>query len=63
MVLGGGDRVVASLEGDVVDTKTSPSQGRQSLQRTTPTNVVQRSLMHGAPSTRMEKCRKLVHAT
>ena len=42
MVLEGGDRVVASLEGDVVDTGTSPSRGRQSLQRTTPTNVVQR---------------------
>ena len=63
MVFRGGDRVVASLEGDVADTGTSPSRGRQSLQKRTPTNVVRRSLMHGAPSTRIEKRRKLVHAT
>ena len=61
MVFSGGDQVAASLEGDVADTGTSPSRGHQSLHRTTPTNVVRRSLMHGAPSTRMEKRRKLVH--
>ena len=63
MVLSRGDRVATSLEGDVADTGTSPSRGRQTLHRTIPTNVVRHSLMHGAPSTRMEKCRKLVHAT
>ena len=52
---GVGDRATSSLEGDVADTGTSPSRGRQSLQRTTSMNVVRRSLMHGAPSTRMEK--------
>ena len=62
MVLRGGDRVVASLEGDVADTWTSPSRGCQSLQRRTPTNVVRRSLMHGTPSIWIEKRRKLVHA-
>ena len=63
IVLGGGDRATIPLEGDMADTWTSPSRGRQSLQRTTPVNVVRRSFMYGAPSTRMEKRRKLVHAT
>ena len=55
MVLGGCDRAATSLEGDVADTGTSPIRGGQCLQRTTPVNVVRCSLMHGAPSTRMEK--------
>ena len=62
MAHGGGDRAATSLEGDVADTGTSPSRGRQSIQRTTLSHVVQRSLMHGAPSAHMEKRRKLVHA-
>ena len=60
---GGRDRATTSLEGNVADIETSPSRGRLSLQKTTPVNVVQRSLMHGVPSTRMEKRRRLVHVT
>ena len=60
---GTSDRVGASLEGDVADTGTSPSRGRQSLQRTTLSHVVRRSLLQDVPSTQMEKRRKLVHAT
>ena len=56
MAYGVGNRATTSLEGDVVDTRTSPSQGHQSLRRTTPMNIVRRSLMHGAPSTQIEKC-------
>ena len=63
IVHGGGDQVVASLEGDMADTGTSPNRGRQSLQRTTPMNVGRCSIIHGAPLTRMEKRRKLVHTT
>ena len=33
MVHGGGDRAATSLEGVVADTWTSPSRGRQSIQR------------------------------
>ena len=40
MVLGGGDRVATSLEGDVADIGTTPSRRRQTFHRTTPTNVV-----------------------
>ena len=57
------NQVGASLEGNVADTWTSPSWGRQSLQRTTLSHAVQRSLLHDVPSTQMEKRRKLVHAT
>ena len=60
---GGGDRVATSLEGDVADTGTSPSRGRQSLQRTMVSHVVRHSLMHRAPTIQMEKRRKMVHAT
>ena len=63
MAHGTSDRVGASLEGDVADIWTSPSQGRQSLQRTTLSHVVRHSLLHDVPSTQMEKRRKLVHAT
>ena len=60
---GGGDRGTSFLEGDVADTRTSPSRGRQFLHRTTHVNIVRRSLMHRAPSTQIEKRRRLVYAT
>ena len=63
MAHGRRDQAADSLEGDMADTGTSPSWGRQSLQWTIPMNVGRRSLMHGVPSTRMEKRRRLVHAT
>ena len=63
MAHGVGDRVVALLEGDIADTETSPSRGRQSLRWTIPVNIVRCSFMHRAPSTRIEKCQRLVHAT
>ena len=53
MAHGRRDQAAESLEGDVADTGTSPSQGRQSLQWTTPMNVGRRSLMHGVPSTQL----------
>ena len=62
MAHGGGARAATSLEGDVADTGTSPSRGRPSFQRTTLSHVVRRSLMHEAPSTPTQKCRKLVLA-
>ena len=59
---GVGDRATTLLEGDVADTGTNPSRGHQYIRWTTPMNVVRRSLVHGAPSTRMDKRRRLVHA-
>ena len=40
MAHGGGDQVATSLEGNMANIGTSPSRGRQSLQRTTLVNVV-----------------------